>query len=50
MISNWLLWAIPTPVREEISIDHVVGAVYPSNILVWIAIYEIWLYNKLIMV
>ena len=39
-----------TPVREEIPFHFVVGAVYPSNILVWIAIYEIWLYNKLIMV
>jgi hypothetical protein len=39
-----------TPVCEEISIYFVVGAVYPSNIFVWIAIYEIWLYNKLIMV
>jgi hypothetical protein len=39
-----------TPVREEIPFHFVVGAVYSSNLLVWIAIYEIWPYNKLIMV
>ena len=39
-----------TPVREEISFHLVGGAVYPSDILVWIAIHEIWLRNKFIMV
>jgi len=39
-----------TPVREEISFHPLVGAVLPTRIRIGIAIYEIWLYNKLIMV
>ncbi len=39
-----------TPIREEIPVHPMAGDVCASNIFVWIAIYEIWLYNKLIMV
>jgi hypothetical protein len=38
------------PVCEEISLYLMVSAVYTPRIRFRIAIYEIWLYNKLIMV
>jgi hypothetical protein len=39
-----------TPVREEIPFHTMVGDVCTTAILVGIAIYEIWLCDKLIMV
>jgi len=39
-----------TSVREEISLYFVGGYVRTPGLRIRIAIYEIWLYNKLIMV
>jgi hypothetical protein len=39
-----------TPVREEIPFHSVGGHVLSTRIRIRIAIHEIWLYNKLIMV
>ena len=39
-----------TPVREEISFHPVVGHVLPTGLRVGIAIHEIWLRSKFIMV
>ena len=39
-----------TPVCEEIPFHTVVGHVLSTRIRIRIAIHEIWLYNKLIMV
>ena len=35
---------------DEVSSDHAGSDVYPANVLVWIAIYKIWLRSKFIMV